>query len=399
MNFFDFLNASVTPYHTVDSLKKIICSNDAFLFERQGALVAVKLPVLPSANSKFRIALAHTDFPTLKISPNPSVFSAGVQTLHSEIYGSPIYVSWLDRALGYAGLLAYKVNDNLQTKLFRSKTLCYIPELAVHLNRSVNQDGLKINPETDLNAMWCANESFKFIDALKRELPKNAELLDFDVQMFDASPAQFGGFDNEWIFSGRLDNLSSCHAIATAFANVKQAQNDFIVACFFNNEEVGSITSEGACGNLLHMVLNDLWQKNIATKDLEKSLEKSFALSVDMAHAMHPNFGWKHEQNHAPILGNGIVLKVNAQKRYASDVLSCAKFKMLCEKANVKYQTFIMRSDMPCGSTVGPTISATFGIPTVDIGEAMLAMHSAREIIAANDHENMTTLVNEFFKD
>ena len=395
MDFLDFLNNSVTPYHTVENLKQLLepAGAEIKLFERGGALIAVRLPRAASAESRFRIALAHTDYPTLKITPNPDCSAAGVRTLHPEVYGSPILASWLDRDLGYAGLLAYELEGKVQTKLFRGKKLFRIPQLAVHLNRNVNQDGLKVNPQTDLNALWTAvGGKERFVEALSAELPLGARLLDFDVQLFDAQAAQLGGFEDEWIYSGRLDNLSSCHAIAEAFAKAEPSEHDFQVAAFFNNEEVGSNTREGAAGNFLKSVLDSL------TPNSEFRTPNSLALSIDMAHACHPNFVAKHESNHAPVLGGGIVLKVNAQKRYASDVFSNAQFKLICEQNNIPYQTFVMRNDMPCGSTVGPAISAGLGIPTVDIGEPMLSMHSIREMTAVKDHECMIRIISMFYR-
>ena len=399
MDFLEFLNKSVTPYHTVESLKALLaCAEDenVQLFERGGALIAVRPPKEVCSDSKFRIALAHTDYPTLKITPNPDSASAGVRTLHPEIYGSPLFTSWLDRDLGYAGLLAYERNGKLETKLVRGDKLFRIPQLAVHLNRGVNQEGLKVNPQTDLNALWTAMDGReRFVDALSAELPAGSKLLDFDIQLFDAQPANRGGFADEWIYSGRLDNLSSCHAIAEAFAAADALEKDFQVAAFFNNEEVGSETREGAAGNFLKSVLDSVLP--LACKELAGVLSSSFALSIDMAHACHPNFVQKHEGNHAPVLGGGVVLKMNSQKRYASDVFSNARFKLLCEQSNIPYQTFVMRNDMPCGSTVGPAISASLGIQTVDIGEPMLSMHSIREMTAVKDHENMTKLVSALY--
>ena len=404
MDFLEFLNRSVTPYHTVESLKAVLgakTDNSVRLFERGGALIAVRLPEKVCSDSRFRIALAHTDFPTLKIAPNPDYVAAGVKTLHPEVYGSPLFTSWLDRDLGYAGLLAYELDGKLQTKLVRGDKFFRIPQLAVHLNRGVNQDGLKVNPQTDLNALWTAMGGSKerFTDALAAELPAGAKLLDFDIQLFDAQPANRGGFDDEWIYSGRLDNLSSCHAIAEAFVAAPALENDFAVAAFFNNEEVGSETREGAAGNFLKSVLESSLRGSCAAEaiHLDAMLAESLALSIDMAHAVHPNFVQKHEPNHAPVLGGGVVLKVNSQKRYASDVFSNGRFKLLCEQNNIPYQTFVMRNDMPCGSTVGPAISSSLGIPTVDIGEPMLSMHSIREMTAVKDHESMKNLVVAFY--
>lgn len=405
MDFFEFLNYAVTPYHTVDFLKKALSVDGITLFERGGALIAVRKPKNCCAQSKFRIALAHTDFPALKLAPNLDKGAAGVKTLHSEIYGSPLFTSWLDRDLGYAGILAFERDGKVQTRLVRGQKLFRIPQLAIHLNRGVNQDGLKVNPQTDLDALWCAATGCndgeaacnKFVDVLQAELAQGERLLDFDVQLFDSQVANKGGINDEWIYSGRLDNLSSCHAIAEGILAASDPEQDFIVAAFMNNEEVGSTTREGAAGNFLKSTLEQLWEDSkLPLSALSSLLSASLALSIDMAHAVHPNFVQKHEANHAPILGGGVVLKTNSQKRYASDVFSSAQFKLLCEQANVNCQTFITRNDMPCGSTVGPAISSALGIPTVDIGEPMLSMHSIREMIALKDHEDMVLLVKSF---
>ena len=421
MDFFEFLNTAVTPYHTVECLKSHFQANSfanfgenvepgkAYFVIRGASLIAFRTPRKWDESSRFRIALAHTDFPTLKISPNPDSFSAGVCTLHTEVYGSPLYTSWLDRDLGYAGMLAYVDNADgatLKTKLFRGEKLFRIPQLAVHLNRNVNQDGLKVNPQMDFNALWSGvqgNEKNLFVKALEKVLPAGTRLVDFDVQLFDAQAANNGGFNDEWIYSGRLDNLSSCHAIAEAIVSAEADETDCLVACFFNNEEVGSTTREGAAGNFLQSVLDEIFariphsSKRACERPHTSYLAESIALSIDMAHAEHPNHTEKHEPNHAPLLGKGIVLKTNAQKRYASDLMSSAKLRLLCEQAGIPLQVFITRNDMPCGSTVGPTVSANLGIPTVDIGEPMLSMHSIREMMAASDHTDMIKLLQTFY--
>ena len=201
--------------------------------------------------------------------------------------------------------------------------------------------------------------------------------------------------------------MSSCHAIAEAIVSAESDENDCLVACFFNNEEVGSTTREGAAGNFLENVLDSiasLQNDNARGVILEgharshtSYLAESIAISIDMAHAAHPNHMEKHEPNHAPLLGKGIVLKTNSQKRYASDLMSSAKLRLLCEQAGIPLQVFITRNDMPCGSTVGPTVSANLGIPTVDIGEPMLSMHSIREMMATNDHADMIKLLKTFY--
>ena len=414
MNFFDFLDSSVTPFHTVKSLSQMFSAGKferadkvpsylggkSFFVRRGCALVAVRFPENFTDKSRFRIALAHTDFPALKIAPNPEQISCDTLTLHTEVYGSPLYVSWLDRDLCYAGMVAYEKDGSVQTKLVRGEKLLRIPQLAIHLNRNVNGEGLKVNPQEDFDAMFAsACHERAFTEALQGMLPRGSRMLDFDIQLFDSEKATFGGFHDEWIYSGRLDNLSSCHAIASAMVSAVPAENDIQVAAFFNNEEVGSVSLDGAAGNLLMSVLSQVWNKLTKSQvSFEESLSESFALSIDMAHAVHPNHPEKHDANHAPVLGGGVVLKMNAGKRYASDLLGSARFRLLCEQALVPYQVFIMRNDMPCGSTVGPTVSAKLGIPTVDIGEPMLSMHSIREQISVADHDSMTCLIAKMYE-
>jgi aspartyl aminopeptidase len=294
-----------------------------------------------------------------------------------------------------AALHVYLKDGRIEAKPFRGNKLFRIPQLAVHLNRGVNQDGLKVNPQTDFEVLWkaagCGLQNFR--DALAQELAPGEVLLDFDVQFFDAQPANAGGMCDEWVYSGRIDNLTSCHAIAEAIVSAGAPEKDIAVAAFFNNEEVGSETREGAGGNFLKAVLENL----PLPSNISATLSDSFALSIDVAHATHPNNPEKHEPNHAPILGGGIVLKTNSQKRYASDVMGSARLRDLCACANVPLQVFVTRNDMPCGSTVGPTVSAMLGIPTVDIGEPILSMHSIREMMAIKDHESMIRLVSAFF--
>ena len=411
MDFFGFLNDSVTPCHTVKSLHEAfdragfksvgiedvpkMAPGESFFVERGSALVAVRMPKKIGAESRFKLALAHVDFPALKVAPNPDKNAAGVQKLHTEVYGSPLYTSWLDRDLGYAGILAVKKEGSIVAKPFRGKKLFRIPQLAVHLNRGVNQDGLKVNPQTDFDVLWkaagCGSQNFR--DALAQELAPGEELLDFDVQFFDAQPANAGGMNDEWVYSGRIDNLTSCHAIAEALIATEACEKDFAVAAFFNNEEVGSLSRTGAGGNFLKAVLESI----PLPSNLSAALSDSFALSIDVAHATHPNSPEKHEPNHAPVLGGGVVLKTNSQNRYAGDVLGSARLRDLCARAEVPLQDFVMRNDMACGSTVGPTVSAMLGIPTVDIGEPILSMHSIREMMAIKDHESMIRLVSAFF--
>lgn len=415
MSFFDFLNASVTPHHAAQNLAARFAGagfaelqetsprapgcGKSYFIRRGAALFAFRTPVNFSPDSRFRLASAHTDFPALRITPNPDKTVAGIHLLHPEVYGGALLNTWLDRDLGYAGLLAFERGGKIGTKLFRGGTLCRIPELAVHFNRTVNSDGLKLNAQEHLNACFAAAGAPDFEQILRRELAAGETLLDFDVQFFDAQPAAVGGADGEWIYSGRLDNLSSCDALAEGLLQAGPASTDICGACFFDSEEIGSGTRDGAAGNFLKSSLERIFAGLGGDPLLLPGvLSCSLLISADMAHAEHPSYTEKSEPNHAPLLGKGIVLKTNAQKRYASEAVANARFKQLCAQAKVPFQTFVMRNDMPCGSTVGPLLSASLGIPAVDVGEPMLSMHSVREMTASADHDGMIRLAAEFFE-
>lgn len=414
MSFFDFLNSSVTPHHAAQNLADrftdagfvelpeaspwaLECGK-SYIVRRGAALFAFRTPAKFSSDSRFRLASAHTDFPALRITPNPDKTIAGIHLLHPEVYGGALLNTWLDRDLGYAGLLAFERGGKLGTKLFRSDVLCRIPELAIHFNRTVNSDGLKLNAQEHLNACFAAAGAPDFAEVLRKELAEGETLLDFDVQLFDAQPAAAGGINGEWIYSGRLDNLSSCDALLEGMLQTSAAAADICGTCFFDSEEIGSETRDGAAGNFLKSALERIFAGLGGDPLLLGGvLADSLLISADMAHAEHPLYMEKSEPNHAPILGKGVVLKTNAQKRYASEATANARFKQLCGLAKIPFQTFVMRNDMPCGSTVGPTLSASLGVPTVDVGEPMLSMHSIREMTAAADHEGMIRLIAKFF--
>lgn len=343
------------------------------------------------------MASAHTDFPAMKITPNPDMIESGIQMLHPEVYGGALLNTWFDRDLGIAGIVAFQRNGRIEEKTVRLNMLCRIPELAIHLNRGVNENGFCVNAETQLNACFSSDFEKSFADALVEKVGET--VIDFEMQLFDAQPAALGGLSREWIYSGRLDNLLSCEAILAGLLEARADAENVRGAFFFNNEEVGSESRDGAAGNFSRsMLLRIADSVQMNEGELCGRLSNSILLSLDVAHALHPSCAGTMEPNHAPILGQGIVLKTNAKKRYASDALSSAELKMLCEKANVPLQTFVSRNDMPCGSTVGPSLSASLGIPTADLGEPILSMHSIREMSAVSDHEDMRRLMNEFFR-
>lgn len=412
MNLLKFLDYAVTPWHTVEKtsqellkagfveLKEMESWNlqkgSAYFVKRGAALFAFRMPSQWTSKSRFLLASSHTDFPALKITPNPDKFSAGIHLLHPEIYGGALLNTWLDRDLGIAGIAVVQDGNRLEQKLVRMKALCRIPELAIHLNRNVNEEGFRMNSQTQLDACFSSDESKTFI--LNLEETVGSKIVDFEMQFFDAQAASLGGFSHEWIYSGRLDNLLSCEAILCGIAEAPVETENVRGAFFFNSEEIGSETRDGAAGNFAETMLcriADFVQMNRG--ELLGNLSDSILFSLDVAHATHPAFAEKMESNHSPILGRGIVLKVNAKKRYASEAVSNAYLKRICEKCRVPLQTFVSRNDLPCGSTVGPRLSASLGIPTVDLGEAILSMHSIREMASVEDHERMRNAMRQFF--
>ena len=417
MDFLSFLNNSITPYHTIQNSVGMLLaqgfqklsfqeawhlepSKSYFIKQGQTTLFAFRMPQKISPKLHFKLAMAHSDFPTLKVTPRSMLSKSGVQLVHSEVYGSPLYHSWLDRDLGCAGLIVFEKDGQIQNRLVQGLKKFNIPQLAVHLQRNVNQDGIKVDPQKGLDVFWSSNESDSLESWLQQELAPGEELLDFDIQFFDAQPASYGGANDEWIYSGRLDNLASCHAAMEALLQSPPASNSVFGACIFNHEEIGSETREGARGPFLKVVLGQILDSlRVSELGLHGVLENSFSISMDMAHALHPSYPEKYDDRHAPVLGGGIVLKQNAQKRYATDVFSSATFKRLCRNAGISFQDFVSRNDMPCGSTIGPAISASLGIPTVDVGEPMLSMHSIREMSASRDHLEMTRLITALFQE
>lgn len=412
MDLISFLNDSVTPFHTVENIAREFSQNGfeelfetdvwnlrrgaSYFVKRGAALFAFRMPDVWNAESRFRLASAHTDFPALKISPNPDKISAGIHLLHPEVYGGALENTWFDRDLGIAGLVMTLDSGKLKKNLVKMKSLCRIPELAIHLNRGVKENGFSFNSQNHLNACFSASGK-TFGQVLEEEV--GSRVVDFELQFFDAQPAAFGGFSKEWIYSGRLDNLLSCHALVEGLRNASESSLHLCGAFFFDNEEIGSETRSGAAGNFAFAMLERIAEcENGSRGELWGKLSDSFLFSLDVAHATHPAYEEKMEPNHAPVLGKGVVLKVNAKKRYASETVSNAFFKCLCEKAEIPMQTFVCRNDMPCGSTVGPHLSASLGIPTVDLGEAILSMHSIREMAAVENHGEICSLMKSFYQ-
>jgi len=419
-NLLEFIDASPSPYHAVDSaiqylnqspttclkesdIWKLKPSTVYYITRNNSSLVAFKTPSHFKSSHGFHILAAHTDSPCLKLKPNPKEIYHNYNQWTVEVYGGALYNSWLDRDLGISGQVVFKTKNGLELKRFQLKDAkIRIPQLAIHLDNQVNELGLKLNPQTQLTPVFSLG--IKTTEALKKTLfksilthGKNLEsILSFDLYLHDTQPSTLGGLNQEFIYAPRLDNLAMCHAGLEAFRSAKPSSH-IPVIFLFDNEEVGSETAQGARSNFLSSLLERI---HIAMghnrEDYLSSLPKSFLISTDMAHAIHPNYAERHDANHMPKLGEGPVIKNNAKMRYATNSESSAQFMQLCQKANVPYQLFSNRTDLNCGTTIGPAISALGGIPTVDVGNPMLSMHSVREMAGSQDHEYMIKVLQTF---
>ena len=358
---------------------------------RDGSLIAWSAPEGADAATPFRIVGSHTDSPALKVKPDPRFGAEGLSQVGVEIYGGPLLNSWLDRELRLAGRLALADGS---TVLVDTPGLLRIPQLAVHLDRGVNKDGLTLDPQRHMQPVL----GFAGLDVLEilahHAGVDRAEIVGLDVVTVDAqAPALFGA-DEEFLASGRLDNLSSVHAEVEALATVAgaartgTAEGPAPIAMLVANdhEEVGSATRSGAAGPFLEDVLVRVHAALGGDEASRRQvLASSLVLSADAGHAAHPNYPERHDPVTRPRLGEGPMLKINAQQRYATDAVGIAAFVAACERAGVPHQHFVSHTARPCGSTIGPITATRLGMTTIDVGITLLSMLSAREMCATAD--------------
>jgi aspartyl aminopeptidase len=364
---------------------------------RDGALVAWRVPTGADPATGFRIIGSHTDSPTFKLKPKPDLGAYGWQQLGLEIYGGPLLNSWLDRELGLAGRVALR---NGETRLVATGAIMRIPQLAIHLDRGVNDEGVKLNKQQHTAPVWSVSQPELSILELLADLAgaRVGEILGHDVVAFDtASPAVFGPRE-EFFASGRLDNLSSVHASLTALLDEEASDTESIpVVAAFDHEEVGSGSRSGADGPILADVLSRVSCALGATVDQQhQARARSFCVSADAGHAVHPNYAGRHDPANLPLLNGGPLLKLNANQRYATDAGGAAVWRRACERAGVATQEFVSNNNLPCGSTIGPLTATRLGIATVDVGIPLLSMHSARELAGVQDPYALTRAMAAF---
>ncbi len=357
---------------------------------RDGSLIAWRHR---TCEEGFRIIGAHTDSPNLRITPQPDTGQVGYRQLGVEVYGGVLLNSWLDRDLGVAGRVATPSG----TRLFCiDQSVLRVPQLAIHLDREVNQKGLLLNPQTHLTPVWGLGlrSPGEFADVVAEAAGLGSdEVLAWDAMLHDLTPSTVGGLDGEFIFAPRIDNQVSCWAGLQALLDSPADAVPSAVLCLFDHEEVGSVSAQGATSPLLPTVL----ERVAGSRDaLHPALARSLCLSADGAHATHPNYPERHEPEHFIAMGDGPVIKRNANLRYATDAVGEAAFAAACEKAGVNHQVYAHRNDIPCGSTIGPFAAASTGVTTVDAGVAQLSMHSAREMCAAQDPLDFARALSAF---
>lgn len=407
-DFLDFLDASPSSFHAAREVAKLLpgfrqhdeteeleANPGGHYIIRGGAIVAWWVPTgTPNA---FRIVGSHTDSPGFMLKPVPEVRLAGWQQAQVEVYGGPILASWFDRELEFAGRI---VTFDGEEKLVRTPPAFRIPHLAIHLTRDNN---LTLDKQQHMQPIFAAfegAESIADLIAQHAEVDPN-EIAAWDLITRDTQPARTFGVEDACIAAGRLDNLSSVYASAKAFAEATQHahdHNEILVLACFDHEEIGSNTASGAAGPLLQDVLTRIAHACGAdTETLLRMYARSTCVSADAAHAVHPNYMAKYDPASVAHLNAGPVLKINANQRYATNASTSAMWLRACRAADVPYQKFVSRNDVPCGSTIGPITATRLGISTVDVGIPLLSMHSARELAGVRDMEWFTRALYEYF--
>jgi aspartyl aminopeptidase len=421
-----YVNASPTPWHAVqESIRRLeaagyralhegdawsVAPGDRVYVVRAGSsIAALEIGEAPPESGGFRLVGAHTDSPNLRVKPNAHLERSGQHQLGVEIYGGVLLYTWLDRDLALAGRVMVRLaGGGIDARLVRfDRAMLRVPSLAIHLDRTVNTEGLVLNPQSHMAPITALASGGAFdlpamlAAAAQRdgETLAAADVLAFDLCAYDVVPATRGGARGEYVFAPRLDNLASCHAGLRALLDAAPAPHVTRGVFLFDHEECGSQSAQGAQGPFLRDVLSRLCAAHPrSTGDaLPRALHRSFFVSADMAHALHPNYADRHEPQHQPQLGGGPVIKSNVNQRYATDAEGQARFEMWCAEADVVPQRFVTRTDLGCGTTIGPITASNLGMRVVDVGNPMLSMHSCREMSGAADVGKMIAALRAFY--
>ena len=422
----DFIKNSPTPFHAVEIMAQVL-ERDGFtrldeaeqwsinngqqegryyVIRNDSSIIAFQLNQ-PLADNGMRMVGAHTDSPCLKVKPNPEIINNKYLQLGVEVYGGALLNPWFDRDLSLAGRVSYLDESGaIGNQLINLvKPVATIPSLAIHLdkeaneNRSINKQlhlppVLMKMPEIDAEGAGKADFKDILLKIMNAEIEAGeaVRILDYELSFYDVQPPAVIGLHDDFIASARLDNLLSCYTGLMAMLNDDGKQNTLLVCT--DHEEVGSMSAAGAQGSFLKSVLERLCESD---ENMSRMIANSVMISADNAHGIHPNYADKHDENHGPILNDGPVLKVNANQRYASNSQTSALFRHLCELADVPVQSFVVRSDMACGSTIGPITASELGVKTVDVGVPTFAMHSIRELAGRWDAYYLYRVLKQFF--
>lgn len=414
----DFIQASPTPFHAVANMvTRLEAAGYQRLFERanwsvqegglyyvirnDSSLIAFKLSACKLADTGLRMVGAHTDSPCLQLKPLPEINKSNCRQLGIAVYGGALLSPWFDRDLSIAGRVTFTHRGKLQSKIINfQRPIALIPNLAIHLNREANK-GWSINQQTELPAIIgldLSDEQFDFKVLLAEQLSiehdiQEVELLDFELSLFDTQKGEVIGINEDFISSARLDNLFSCFAGLEALLNSDNTKNCLLVCN--DHEEVGSCSTCGADGPFLEQVLKRLMPDPVI---YNRCVQNSLLISTDNAHALHPNYPNKHDELHAPIINAGPVIKINNNQRYATNSVTASFFRHLCKINDIPVQTFVTRSDMGCGSTIGPLTAGRIGVKTLDIGVPTWAMHSIRETAGTKDLNYLVEALKAFYQ-
>jgi aspartyl aminopeptidase len=410
-----YLRASPTPFHAVDQARRRLEAHGfhaiderepwdklaagSYLVTSSGTnLFAFVLPEARDHRREFHIVGAHTDSPNLRLKPGAEYTTEGYAQVGVEVYGGALLNSWLDRDLGVAGrVLVRDDRGAIEGHLVCiDRPLLRVPQLAIHLDREVNDKGLVLNRQDHLAPVLGLAASGGSLGKLVAEAAGVAadRVVGSELMLFDVAPPTLGGAAGELIFSARLDNLAMCHAAVTAMQRVARPTAIPVIA-LFDHEEVGSASAAGAGSSVLPRILERLCPSR---EDFLQACARSSCVSADMSHAVHPNYVARHEPRYRPQINGGPVIKTNTQQRYATTAATAAMFAELCHAEDVPVQHYVHRTDLACGSTIGPITSTLLGIATVDVGNPMLSMHSARELGGARDPELMTRVLARYLR-
>ena len=417
----DYLNQSVTAYHAVLKAETILKSNgfiqldekDAwdlkpnlkyYVIRSQSALAAWQMGTGNAPG--VRLGGAHTDSPGLHLKPKAQYSKSGYIQLGVEVYGGPLLTSWTDRDLSLAGRVILKQNGRLKVVPFKSeRVLLRVPQLAIHLNREVNEKGLKLNKQTHMPPILALESSdgstvdtglIEGLIADELNIGRD-EIASWQLECYDTQSANLSGLNDEFVVSGRIDNLTMCHASIQALTSRAFSAPQTAMVALFDNEEIGSSTENGAASAFIRDIITRVVESDDSHHPTQRALANSACISADGAHAIHPNYVEFHDPQHAVKMNRGPVIKVNANHRYATSAFTSAIFEQLCKDVDVPVQHYAHKTDLPCGSTIGPITATGLGIPVVDVGNAMLSMHSIRETAGVKDHEMMIKVLERFF--